>query len=157
MTELGPVAWPPAPIRTERLVLRESEARDRAAFIELFASPEVGTYIGGPRTRDELERAVPEVPGRRPGFFVVDLDGAMIGMITFDRRGAEHPGHVRPEAGEPALGYMFLPEAWGFRGVRRRAVVRRVVLGHAVRLSRGLSHPSGSRSDAAECSRTSSA
>jgi hypothetical protein len=43
MIELGPVAWPPAPIRTERLVLRESEARDRAAFIELFASPEVGT------------------------------------------------------------------------------------------------------------------
>ncbi|MGY4987330.1 GNAT family N-acetyltransferase [Streptomyces nigrescens] len=114
MTELGPVAWPPAPIRTERLVLRESEARDRAAFIELFASPEVGTYIGGPRTRDELDRAVPEVPGRRPGFFVVDLDGAMIGMITFDRRGAEHPGHVHPEAGEPGLGYMFLPEAWGY-------------------------------------------
>ncbi|MYU63940.1 GNAT family N-acetyltransferase, partial [Streptomyces sp. SID69] len=27
MTELGPVAWPPAPIKTERLVLREPEAR----------------------------------------------------------------------------------------------------------------------------------
>jgi hypothetical protein len=60
MAELGLVAWPPAAIRTERLVLRESEARDRAAFIELFASPEVGTYIGGPRPRDELERSVPE-------------------------------------------------------------------------------------------------
>ncbi|SDX70470.1 Acetyltransferase (GNAT) domain-containing protein [Modestobacter sp. DSM 44400] len=56
---------------------------------------------------------MPEVPGRRPGCFVVDLDGAMIGYITFDRRGAEHPGHVRPEAGEAALGYLFLPEAWG--------------------------------------------
>ncbi|MEU7159203.1 GNAT family N-acetyltransferase [Streptomyces chrestomyceticus] len=113
MTGLGSVAWPPAPIRTERLVLRESEPRDRAAFIELFASPEVGTYVGGPRTRDELERLVPEVPGRRPGLFVVDLDGAMIGMITFDPRGAEHPGHVRPEGGEAALGYMLLPEVWG--------------------------------------------
>jgi hypothetical protein len=40
MTELGPVDWPPGPIRTERLVLRASEARDRAAFIELLASPE---------------------------------------------------------------------------------------------------------------------
>jgi hypothetical protein len=30
-------------------VLREPEARDRAAFIELLASPEVGTYLGGPR------------------------------------------------------------------------------------------------------------
>jgi RimJ/RimL family protein N-acetyltransferase len=48
MTELGPVAWPPEPIRTERLVLREPEARDRAAVIELLASPEVGTYLGGP-------------------------------------------------------------------------------------------------------------
>ncbi|MBT2677242.1 GNAT family N-acetyltransferase [Streptomyces sp. ISL-14] len=113
MTELGAVAWPPAPIRTERLVLRESEARDRAAFIELFASPEVGTYLGGPRPRAELEGAVPEVPGRRPGLFVIDLDGAMIGMITLDRRDAERPGHIRPEAGETELGYMVLPRAWG--------------------------------------------
>ena len=165
-------------------MLREPEARDRAAVIELFASPEVGTYLGGPRPRDELERAVPEVPRRRPGLFVVDLDGAMIGTITLDRRDAERPGHVRPDAGEAELGYMFLPEAWGcgyateacaaaldwfagalpsepvvlctpdrqrpldaprreagvhrggaVRGVRRRAVVRRVVLGHAIRLS----------------------
>ncbi|MFJ8788131.1 GNAT family N-acetyltransferase [Streptomyces sp. NPDC102462] len=113
MADLGPVAWPPAPIRTERLVLRASEARDRAAFIELFASPEVGAYIGGPRPRDELERAVPEVPGRRPGLFVTELDGAMIGMITLDRRDAERPGHVRPDAAEAELGYMFLPTAWG--------------------------------------------
>jgi RimJ/RimL family protein N-acetyltransferase len=113
MTELSPVAWPPAPLKTERLVLRASEAEDRAAFIELFASPEVGTYIGGPRPRDELERAVPEVPGRRPGLFVIDLDGAMIGMVTLDRRDAERPGHVRPDAGEAELGYMLLPEAWG--------------------------------------------
>jgi RimJ/RimL family protein N-acetyltransferase len=113
MTELGPVAWPPAPIRTERLVLRESEARDRPAIIELLASPEVGTYIGGSRSRDELERAVPEVPGRRPGFFVVDLDGATIGTVTFDRHDAERPSHGHPEAGEAELGYMFLPAAWG--------------------------------------------
>ncbi|MFF3125544.1 GNAT family N-acetyltransferase [Streptomyces sp. NPDC057908] len=114
MSDPGPVAWPPAPVRTERLVLREPEARDRGAFIELFASPEVGTYIGGPRPRDELERAVPEVPGRRPGLLVIDLDGAMIGVITLDRRDAERPGHVRPDAGEAELGYMFLPGAWGF-------------------------------------------
>ena len=94
-------------------MLRESEALDRAAFIELFSSPEVGTYIGGARPRDELERAVPEVPGRRPGLFVTDLDGAMIGMITLDRRDADLPGHVRPDGGEAELGYMFLPEAWG--------------------------------------------
>lgn len=114
MIELGAVAWPPpTPLRTERLVLRQSEARDRAAFIDLFASPEVGTYVGGARPRAELERTGPAVPGRRPGFFVIDVDGAMIGMVTLDRRGPERRGHVRPEGGEVELGYMFLPEAWG--------------------------------------------
>ncbi|MDT0388803.1 GNAT family N-acetyltransferase [Streptomyces dubilierae] len=113
MTDLASVAWPPAPIRTERLLLRASEARDRAAFIELFASPEVSTYLGGPRPRDELVRVVPEVPGRRPGVFVADLGGAMIGTVSIVRRDAERPGHLRPEAGEPELGYMFLPRAWG--------------------------------------------
>ncbi|MGW5418886.1 GNAT family N-acetyltransferase [Streptomyces sp. NPDC003943] len=113
MTERGSVLWPPAPIATERLVLRGAEARDRAAFVELFASPEVGTYVGGARPRHELERAMPEVPGRRFGLFVVEADGAMIGMVTFDRRDAERPGHVRVEGGEAELGYMFLPQAWG--------------------------------------------
>ncbi|MEU9073805.1 GNAT family N-acetyltransferase [Kitasatospora sp. NPDC004745] len=107
-------AWPPAPIRTERLVLRGSEARDRAAFIELFASPEVGTHVGGARPRDELERAMPRVPGRRFGFFAVELGGAMIGMITLDPRDPGRPGHVRPEGGETELGYMFLPQTWGY-------------------------------------------
>ncbi|APU43521.1 GNAT family N-acetyltransferase [Streptomyces sp. TN58] len=113
MTGHRHAAWPPAPIRTERLVLRASEARDRAAFVDLFASPEVGVYAGGSRPRDELERTAPEVPGQRPGFFVAELDRAMIGMITLDPRDAGRPGHVRPGGGETELGYMFLPRAWG--------------------------------------------
>ncbi|MFP3989917.1 GNAT family N-acetyltransferase [Streptomyces sp. E11-3] len=110
MTDLGPVAWPPAPIKTERLVLREPEARDRAAFVELLASPEVHTYLGGPQPRDELERAVPEISGRRPGLLVIDLDGAMIGQITLYRE----TGHLRQAAGKAELGYLFLPQAWGY-------------------------------------------
>ncbi|AYN37777.1 N-acetyltransferase [Streptomyces dangxiongensis] len=113
MTERGAVTWPPAPIRTARLVLREPAARDRAAIIELLASPEVGAYIGGPRPRDELERVLPETPEKRPGLFVVELDGAMIGTVELNRRDAEHRSHVRPDAGEAELGYLFLPEAWG--------------------------------------------
>lgn len=95
-------AWPPAPIRTERLVLREPEARDRGAFIELLASPEVYTYLGGPRLPVELEREVPEVPERWPGSFVVDLDGAMIGAIR--PRLTERPRRRRegPRAGDTA-------------------------------------------------------
>ncbi|MFD5557072.1 GNAT family N-acetyltransferase [Streptomyces sp. NPDC127068] len=113
MTELGPVAWPPAPMKTERLVLRRSAARDRATFIELFASPEVRTYLGGPRPRDELERTVPDVPGRRPGVFVIECDGTMIGTVSLDRRDRGRPGHVLPGAEEAELGYLLLPQAWG--------------------------------------------
>lgn len=113
VTEFGPASWPPVPISTDRLVLRESERRDRAAFIELFASPDVGTYLGGSRDRRELEREIPETPGRRPGLFVVDFRGAMIGIVTLDRRDSARPGRVRPEADEFELGYMFLPDTWG--------------------------------------------
>jgi RimJ/RimL family protein N-acetyltransferase len=91
-------------------VLRQAEARDRPAFVELLSSPEVHTYLGGPRPRAELEREMPELPGRWPGSFVVDLDGAMIGQVLL-RRATEH----RPAAvGKVDLGYLFLPRAWGF-------------------------------------------
>ena len=92
-------------------MLREPEARDRAACIELLASPEVGTYLGGPRPRGELERELPRAPERRPGLFIADLDGAMIGQIILSRAA----GHGPPAAaGQAELGYLFLPEAWGF-------------------------------------------
>jgi RimJ/RimL family protein N-acetyltransferase len=111
VADLGPVAWPPEPIRTERLVLREPEARDRAAVIELLASREVGTYLGGSRPRGELEREMPAEPERPPGLFVVDLDGAMIGQVILKRaEGLSVPA----AAGKAELGYLFLPQAWGF-------------------------------------------
>ena len=114
MADLGPVAgWPPAPIGTERLLLREPEASDRPAVIELNASPEVRAYLGGPVPRDELERVVPAEPRRRSGLFVVDLAGTMIGVVTLDRRDGDRPGHLAPEGGEAELGYVFLPSAWG--------------------------------------------
>ncbi|MET7558508.1 GNAT family N-acetyltransferase [Streptomyces albidoflavus] len=110
MEDLGPVAWPPTPIRTERLVLRAAEARDRPAFVELYASPEVHTYLGGARPRDEIERAMPAVPAPWPGSFVVALDGTMAGHILLRRA----PGTPRPAAeGLADLGYLFLPHAWG--------------------------------------------
>ncbi|MFJ9899101.1 GNAT family N-acetyltransferase [Streptomyces sp. NPDC091280] len=112
MEDLGSVVWPPEPIRTERLLLRASEARDRAVFVELLASDEAHRYLGGARPRAELEREVPEVPQRWPGSFVVELDGTMIGQILLRR--ATAAGHSRPAAaGKADLGYLFLPRAWG--------------------------------------------
>ncbi len=111
MNALDSVAWPPAPITTERLVLRTPEPRDREAFIELYASAEVHTYLGGPRPRDELERELTGAPERWPGSFVVTLDGAMIGHVLL-RRATQH--HRPAAAGKVDLGYLFLPRAWGF-------------------------------------------
>ncbi|MCF2526952.1 GNAT family N-acetyltransferase [Yinghuangia soli] len=113
MRALGSVDWPPGVMRTGRLVLREPAAGDRAAVVELFTSAEVGTYIGGPREREEFERSVPAVPVGRPGLFVVDLGGAMIGMVTVDERGPGRPVRARHEGPEVELGYMLLPQAWG--------------------------------------------
>jgi RimJ/RimL family protein N-acetyltransferase len=113
MTDPRPLAWPPVPLKTERLVLRASEARDRGVVIALETSPQVNSYLGGPRPRAELERKVPEVPGRRPGFFVVELDGAPVGTIQLDPHAPEGPAHRRREAGGTELGYLFLPETWG--------------------------------------------
>jgi RimJ/RimL family protein N-acetyltransferase len=109
MPDLGSVTWPPEPIRTERLVLRAAGAGDRPAFIELLASPEVHVHLGGPRPRDVLERELPEVPGRWPGSFVVDLDGTMIGQVLLRRPAGERLAAV----GKVDLGYLFLPEVWG--------------------------------------------
>ncbi|MEV0162481.1 GNAT family N-acetyltransferase [Nonomuraea fuscirosea] len=110
MLEIGSADWPPAPIRTERLVLRQAEARDRAVFLELLGSRRVHAYLGGARPRAELERELPDVPGRSPGSFVVELGGAMIGLVQLKRVS----GHHSPAAaGKADLGYLFLPRAWG--------------------------------------------
>jgi len=82
-------------------------------FIDLYASPEVRAHLGGPRPREELERAVPGAPGQRPGLFVIEHGGAAVGTLTLDRRDAERPGHLRPGAEEAELGYMLRPRAWG--------------------------------------------
>lgn len=112
MVDLNPF-WPPDPIRTERLVLREAQAADREPIIALLSSPEVGQFVGGARDRAELERTMGAVPGERAGFFVVELDGATVGFVTLDPHRAESPGHVCPEQGELDLGYMFVAEVWG--------------------------------------------
>jgi RimJ/RimL family protein N-acetyltransferase len=112
MTDSAPVVWPPAPIRTERLVLRESEARDRQTFVELLGSAEVNTYLGGPKSPDTLD-GLPETPGRRPGVLVVEAGGEMIGTVMLERRNLGPADRVRPEHGEADLGYLFLPKAWG--------------------------------------------
>jgi RimJ/RimL family protein N-acetyltransferase len=112
MSDLNAV-WPPPTIMTSRLLLRTSGSRDRQAYIELFSSPRVWTYLGGARNRDELEALVPEIPGNRAGIFVVDRDGDLVGTVVFDRRDPERPGHIRDSGGELEVSYTFVPNCWG--------------------------------------------
>lgn len=134
MTGVGPVAWPPAPMETARLVLSESAARDRAAFIELFASREVGTYVGGARPRDELERAMPAVPVWRPGLARparaagVSMLGAGT-LVVRRRRSATALFHavVGPRVTAPtAVALRVRPRraSRGFDGIYRPAIVQ---------------------------------
>jgi hypothetical protein len=96
----GTVAWPPEPIRTERLVLREPETRDRAAFIELLASPEVRTYLGGPGRVDQVWGSLPaalpwvsRVITIRPSLPLVSQAISMQGQPAFPRAPAVIAGN----------------------------------------------------------------
>jgi RimJ/RimL family protein N-acetyltransferase len=113
MAHLDGVTWPPAPLSTERLILRAAEARDREAMLDLFSDERVNQFVGGAEPREHLDELIPAIPGQRTGFFVVELDGRVCGIVTFDSRDVTRPGHVRDEGGEVELGYMLLPDAWG--------------------------------------------
>lgn len=122
MPDLGDVSWPPDPIRTDRLLLRRTEARDRDSYIDLMCSADVYRYLGGPHSRERVERGAPEVPGNRPGVFAVEADEAFLGAVTVDRRDAERPGHIAADGNELELGYLFSPTYWG-RGYATEAVM----------------------------------
>ena len=89
--------WPVAPVRTDRLVLRPPEARDRVAFLDLGSDPEVNRHLGGGRDRAELDAELPEVPADRPAQFVVEHDGELVGWIGLGRRDPARPGAGHPD------------------------------------------------------------
>ena len=123
MAHLDGVIWPPAPISTERLILRAAEARDREAMLDLFSDERVNRFVGGAEPREHLDQLMPAIPGQRAGFFVVELDGRVCGIVTFDSRDVARPGHVRDEGGEAELGYMLSAGCLGTR-IRDRSMYR---------------------------------
>jgi hypothetical protein len=64
--DLNDAPWPPQPFDTERLTIRTTRAEDRSPLIDLLTSEVVRRYLGGPRSRADLERSAPEVPGNCP-------------------------------------------------------------------------------------------
>jgi RimJ/RimL family protein N-acetyltransferase len=121
VADLAGVAWPPEPLRTERLVLRSTQASDRPAAIELLCSEEVRRFVGGPLARADVEGAMPEVPSAYPGVFAIEFEVECVGVVTMDRRDRERPGHVRPGGDELEVSYSLLPAYWG-RGLAAEAV-----------------------------------
>lgn len=105
--------WPPAPIRTERLLLRPPETRDRERFLDLGSDDEVNRHLGGGRDRAELDAAMPAVPADRPGQFVVEHEGRFVGWMGLGRRGPERPGRVSACGGDLELSYVTPASAWG--------------------------------------------
>lgn len=105
--------WPPAPIRTERLVLRPPEARDREAFLDLGSDPTVNHHLGGGRDRATLEAELPAVPADRPAQFVLEHDGRFVGWMGLGRRAPTRPGGAALEGPFLELSYVLPVAAWG--------------------------------------------
>jgi RimJ/RimL family protein N-acetyltransferase len=113
MAVLSDVGWPPGQIATDRLVLRQTQASDRSSFIEVLCSEEVRRFLGGAHAREDVERAMPEVPSAHPGTFAIDLDGLCIGAVLVERRDEDRPGHVHPAGNGLEVSYSLLPVYWG--------------------------------------------
>jgi RimJ/RimL family protein N-acetyltransferase len=118
---LTDVVWPPAPLRTERLVLRQTRAGDRSGYIELLCSDQVRRFLRGAQSRKVVELTAPEVPGAYPGVFAVELRGTFVGAVVVERRDRDRLGHFLDRGNELEVSYTFLPAFWG-RGWASEAV-----------------------------------
>ncbi|ROR91036.1 GNAT family N-acetyltransferase [Nocardioides aurantiacus] len=113
MADLNGVPWPPDPIQTTRLLLRTPVAADRDGVIELLCSPVATRYLAGPQSRTDVERTMPSTPSGRVGVFTVEANGRFVGTVSFDRRDASRPGHVRTGGLEVEVSYAIVPDEWG--------------------------------------------
>jgi RimJ/RimL family protein N-acetyltransferase len=106
-------------IEAERIVLRKSLDSDRDRLVELRTDPDVGAYIGGPSTREAVERRIDEVGmaglTTAPGLYVIadKATDAFLGTMQLMRVAADEPGHLTEGAEELEPGYMLHRSAWG--------------------------------------------
>ena len=105
--------WPPPPIRTERLLLRPPEARDREEFLDLGSDDEVNRHLGGGQDRAVLEARIGEVPADRPGQFVMEHEGRFVGCVGLGRRDPERPAVTLGGSAALELSYVLPVDAWG--------------------------------------------
>jgi RimJ/RimL family protein N-acetyltransferase len=106
-------------IEAERIVLRKLQESDRERLIELRTDPEVGAYIGGPQTREAVERRIAEVGmaklGDVPGLFIIadKATDILLGTMQLMPRPSDRPGHLTADGDELEIGYLLHRSAWG--------------------------------------------
>lgn len=120
-------------IVAERVLLRKARDTDREGLIELQTDPDVWTFLGEPRRREDVERRIDAIGGAAnatatPGHFVIadKVTDELIGTFELKRRAADEPGHVTDDGGELELGYLLRRRAWGagLASEAARAVLR---------------------------------
>jgi RimJ/RimL family protein N-acetyltransferase len=105
--------WPPAPIRTRRLVVRTTDVGDLDDLLDLASDAEAQRFLGGARDRDELAERMRKAPAAPPGHFVVEHDSRFVGSLSISRREPERPGRVLADGLDLELSYVLPVRAWG--------------------------------------------
>ena len=116
---LNPVE-PPLPVRTERLVLRQTEPRDAESLFAYYSDPDVMLYLLTPpldrrEAEGEIRRRVTRHLGEGRGpilTLVVELDGQMVGDLFLMLQG--------PSYSQAEVGWVLDPRAAG-RGIATEA------------------------------------
>lgn len=92
-------------IESDRVLLRKARDADREGIIEVMTDPEVRTYLGGPRPREDVERfldaaGAASISAKAGSYVIADgRTGLFIGTLRLDRRAVGRPGHVTGEGG----------------------------------------------------------
>ncbi|MFE7553433.1 GNAT family N-acetyltransferase [Streptomyces gardneri] len=108
-----PTVTPPAPLTTDRLLLRAVRRGDLAAVTRLWTDPEVRHHLGGPVTEHVIRIRQRRIVGAAGCHAVIRAeDDVLLGLVTVE------PG---ARNGETEVSYQFLPEHWG-KGYAREAV-----------------------------------
>ena len=116
---LNPVE-PPLPVRTERLVLRQTEPRDAESLFAYYSDPDVMLYLLTPpldrrEAEGEVRRRVTGHAGEGRGpilTLVVELDGQMVGDLFLMLQG--------PSYSQAEVGWVLDPRVAG-RGIATEA------------------------------------
>ncbi|MBE7217549.1 MAG: GNAT family N-acetyltransferase [Caulobacteraceae bacterium] len=101
-------------IKTERLILRQWRAADRAPFAALNADPAVMEHFPALQTRAEsdaaIDRQMASIAVGGSGFMALELkaDGVFLGFV-----GVKPTGRDLPFGGGPEIGWRLARHAWG--------------------------------------------